>query len=350
VFNLKWLFLTAAVLFQAGSALGGAAPTIDAFIVGRVLQGVGAAGCYSGAITFISTLTSQHERPIYLAGIVAIWSIGSVVGPVIGGAFAQSSATWRWGFYINLCVGALSAPGLVFCLPSVDPAPGLTLKEKLFTQDCISIVIFLAGSTCFTMALTFGGSVYAFNSGPEIALWTVSGVLLVAFILVSIHHPLVTTKNRLYPIHLVRKMELTILQFAILVNAGTMVTTLYYVPLVFQMTRGDGPLIAGVRLLPFLGGMVFFSVSNGFLMPRWGYHMPWYALGTALILIGSSLMCLSSTFITCSDSLLIRSKPLLNRRHLQLEYTATLYSLAVGAARFSQPVFPSFKLWSRSLN
>ncbi|KAH6638613.1 major facilitator superfamily domain-containing protein [Truncatella angustata] len=290
VFNLKWLFISACILFQAGSALGGAAPNMDAFIIGRVLQGVGAAGCYSGAITFISTLTSQHERPLYLSGIVAIWSVGSVVGPVIGGAFAQSNATWRWGFYINLCVGALTAPGLIFFLPNIDPAPKLSHKEKLLTQDWVAIVIFLAGSACFSMALTFGGIVYPFNSGSEIALWTLSGVLLIAFISVSIFHPLVATQNRLYPIHLVKRTELDILQFAILVNAGAMVTTLYYVPLIFQFTRGDGPLIAGVRLLPFLGGMISFSVLNGALMPRLGYYMPWYVLGTALILIGSSLM------------------------------------------------------------
>lgn len=143
---------------------------MNAFIVGRVMQGVGAAGCYLGAITFISTLTSQRERPLYLADIVAIWSVGSFFGPVIGGTFAQSDATWRWGFYINLYVGALSAPGLIFCLPSINPAPQLTLREKLLTQDWVATVIFMGGSTCFNMALTFGGSIYSFNSGSEIAL------------------------------------------------------------------------------------------------------------------------------------------------------------------------------------
>ncbi|KAI1771731.1 major facilitator superfamily domain-containing protein [Hypoxylon cercidicola] len=298
VFNVKWLFLTSVILFEAGSALAGAAPTMNALIVGRVLQGIGATGCYSGAITYISMITSQKERPLYLSGIVATWSIGSVIGPVIGGAFAQSSATWRWGFYINLVVAAVVAPGLIFCLPNLDPAPDISFKEKLVTQDWIGTVIFLGGSTCFSFALTFGGIVYSFTSGSEIALWTLTGVLLIVFILVSIYHPFVSLQYRLYPVHLVKRLELSILQFAILVNAGAMVTTLYYTPLIFQFTRGDGPLIAGVRLLPFLGGMIFFSVLNGFFMPKIGYHMPWYVLGCALILIGSSLM----STITASTS------------------------------------------------
>ncbi|KAI1470394.1 MFS general substrate transporter [Daldinia caldariorum] len=295
IFNVKWMFLSLVVLFELGSVVCGAAPTMNAFIVGRVIQGVGASGCYSGAITYISMTTTTRERPLYLSGIVATWSLGSVVGPVIGGAFAQSKATWRWAFYINLVVAAVTAPALILCLPNIDPAKELKLKEKLRTQDWIAMVIFLGGSTCIAMALTFGGTVYAFNSGQEIALWTVSGVLLIAFILITIYHPTVPRKDRLYPLHLMKSLELNILHYALFAAAGTMVTTLYYTPLLFQFTRNDGALMAGVRLLPFLGGMIFFSVLNGVLMPRLGYHMPWYVLGTALMLIGSSLMVTINT-------------------------------------------------------
>lgn len=290
IFHVKWLFLSLVIIFEVGSVVCGAAPSMDGFIVGRVLQGVGACGCYSGAITYISMTTTPRERPLYLSGVVATWSLGSVVGPVIGGAFAQSSATWRWAFYINLIVAALTAPSLVLCLPNIDPAPQFTFRTKLFMQDWAGICIFLAGSACVSMGLTFGGAVYPFDSAPEITFWTLSGVLLVAFILVSVYHPVIDVQRRLYPIHLMKRMELNILQYAIFVAAGSMVTTLYYTPLLFQFTRGDGPLMAGVRLLPFLGGMIFFSVLNGALMPRLGYYMPWYILGNALILIGSSLM------------------------------------------------------------
>ncbi|KAL2752595.1 hypothetical protein ACRALDRAFT_1058457 [Sodiomyces alcalophilus JCM 7366] len=290
VFNVKWLFLGLVILFEVGSVLCGAAPNMDAFIVGRVIQGIGACGCYLGAVTYISMTTTVRERPLYLSGIIATWSMGSVLGPVVGGAFAQSSATWRWAFYINLLIAAVFAPPLILCLPNIDPAADLTFVEKLLTQDWASMVIFLGGSACLSMALTFGGTVYAFDSRQEIALWTVSGVLLIVFVLVTVYHPLVEYRHRLYPIHLMKSMELNILQFAIFMAAGSMVTSLYYIPLLFQFTRGDGALIAGVRLLPFLCGMVFASVANGALMPRLGYYMPWYVLGNGLILIGSALM------------------------------------------------------------
>jgi len=288
VFNVKWLFISVIILFEIGSVLCGAAPNMESFIVGRVAQGVGASGCYLGAVTFVSMMTTRRERPIYLSGIVATWSIGSVVGPVVGGGFAQSPATWRWAFYINLLVAAVSAPALLLCLPSLDQAPHLTFWQKLRTQDWPAITIYLGGCVALVMALNFGGSVYAFESGPMIALWTVAGVCMIAFFVVTVYHPTVELKHRLYPLHLLKQYELNILQLSIFVAAGCMVTGLYYIPLIFQFTRGDHALMAGVRLLPFLGGMLFFVLLNGYLMPRLGYYMPWYMLGNALLLVGSA--------------------------------------------------------------
>lgn len=48
---------------------------------------------------------------------------------------------------------------------------------------------------------------------------------------------------------------------------------------------------AAVRLLPFIIVIVLFSLTNGALMPKWGYYMPWYAFGGAMVLTGASLMC-----------------------------------------------------------
>ena len=265
---------------------------MTSFIVGRVIQGAGGCGCYSGALTFISMTTTKRERPLYLSGVVTMWGVGSVLGPIIGGAFAESSATWRWAFYINLVVAAVTAPGLIFCLPSINPVD-LPFTTKLLMQDWVGIVVFAGGSACFTMAITFGGVVYPFDSASEITLWTMTGVLLVAFILVSIYHPGVSGEYRLYPIHLMKRLELNLLQLAIFVASGAMMTTLYYTPLLFQFTRGDSPLMAGVRLLPFIGTIVFFALLNGSLMPKLGYYQPWYLWGNALILIGSSLMSTS---------------------------------------------------------
>ncbi|KAH6528397.1 efflux pump DEP3 [Parastagonospora nodorum] len=281
VFNIKWVYIFNIFLFEAGSALCGAAPNIESLIIGRVIAGVGGSGMYSGTLTYVSVLSNNQEKPAYLAGSTVVWGIGSVLGPVIGGAFAASSATWRWGFYVNLPIGAVCAPVYFLLFPSVDPCPSKTLAEKFRLVDWVNAVIFLAGSACLTVVLTLGGVIYPFNSATVIALWTVTGVLLIAFIVMLKLHPLVTKENRLYPLHFFKQLTLINMQL----QAMT-----YYIPLYFQFVKDDGALEAGVRLLPLIMFMVVASMANGFLMPRYGLIPVWYIGGSTLTLIGTALM------------------------------------------------------------
>ena len=66
MFNAKSLYLGSVILFMAGSALCGAAPNMNAFIVGRVIAGVGGNGVYLGVMTLLSVKTNDQERPMYL--------------------------------------------------------------------------------------------------------------------------------------------------------------------------------------------------------------------------------------------------------------------------------------------
>lgn len=131
----------------------------------------------------------------------------------IGGAFAVSSATWRWGFYINLVIAALFAPVILFVLPSVDLQPSLAVKDRLKQIDWLGLLIYIGWSISFTCAIDFGGSLYAWNSASEIVLWVMSGVLMIIFMLTQKFHPFVEAKHKLYPTHLMRNWKLVILQF-----------------------------------------------------------------------------------------------------------------------------------------
>jgi MFS family permease len=83
IFNMKWVYLFNIILFEVGSAICGAAPNMNALIVGRIIAGVGGSGMYSGTLTYVSILTNDREKPAYLAGSTVIWGIGSVLGPVV---------------------------------------------------------------------------------------------------------------------------------------------------------------------------------------------------------------------------------------------------------------------------
>jgi MFS family permease len=62
IFPAKWLYIVMVIIFEAGSAICGGAPNMNALIVGRVIAGIGAVGIYTGALFLISVNTSEEER------------------------------------------------------------------------------------------------------------------------------------------------------------------------------------------------------------------------------------------------------------------------------------------------
>jgi MFS family permease len=83
VFNMKWVYIFNIFLFEVGSAICGAAPSMEVLIVGRVIAGVGGCGMYSGTLSYVSVMTSPDEKPAYFAGSTVVWGLGSVLGPVV---------------------------------------------------------------------------------------------------------------------------------------------------------------------------------------------------------------------------------------------------------------------------
>ena len=83
LFDVKWLYFGNVALFEIGSAIAGAAPTMDAMIVGRAIAGIGGCGMYVGGLTFFSVITTVKERPIYVSLVTPVWGVGTVLGPVV---------------------------------------------------------------------------------------------------------------------------------------------------------------------------------------------------------------------------------------------------------------------------
>lgn len=114
--STKWTFLSGITLFEIGSAVCGAAPSSNALIVGRAIAGFGSSGIMTGAITIMINTIPLARRPIFQGMFGAVFGVASVAGPLLGGAFTDSKATWRWCFYINLPIGAFTIAALIFFL------------------------------------------------------------------------------------------------------------------------------------------------------------------------------------------------------------------------------------------
>lgn len=138
----------------------------------------------------------------------------------VGGAFADSSATWRWGFYINLVIFVVSAPAMLFTLPSIDLGAELTWRERASRFDWLGCGVFCGWCIAFIMAINFGGTHYPWDSADEITLWVFTGVLLPVFALTQWFHPFVAREFRLYPTQLLRNWRFMVLQICAFAGAG----------------------------------------------------------------------------------------------------------------------------------
>ncbi|KAL8968026.1 MAG: hypothetical protein Q9183_002656 [Haloplaca sp. 2 TL-2023] len=305
LFNIKYLYLAFVLLFEIGSAISGAAPRMNALIVGRMIAGVGGCGMYVGSLTFFSVVTTPKERPMYISLITPVWGIGTVLGPIVstfnihcpttltrqvGGALAESRVGWRWGFYINLFIFCAAAPVMLCLLPSLNFTPDLSVQQKLLKLDWLGLLLWAGWSIAFFMALIFGGTLYAWDSRSEIILWVFVGVLTIALVLAHKSHPFVQVDDRLYPGHMLRNWKLGILQVAIFSAPAAVYIPIYYIPLFFQFARGETPIEAAVRLLPFVLIIAAVSILNGIFMSKLGYYMPWFLVGSLLGVVGGALM------------------------------------------------------------
>jgi hypothetical protein len=140
------------------------------------------------------------------------------------------------------------------------------------------------------IAVTFAGSTYAWNSGPNIALWVVFAVTLIAYIVQQAFAIFTTRDRQIFPIHYLKSRTMLLLYISTGACAAANAVTLYYIPLFFQFTKGDSALEAAVRLLPFIIFLIVFVMLAGGSLPVVGRYSLYYVIGGAIILIGGSLM------------------------------------------------------------
>ncbi|KAF8851688.1 MFS general substrate transporter [Acephala macrosclerotiorum] len=290
LFEIKYLMIGAVITFEAGSALCGAAPSMNAMIVGRVIAGMGGAGMYLGALTYISVFTPLATRPIYNALIGLCWGTGCILGPLIGGGFAVSRATWRWAFYINLPLAAALSPIYIFLFPRHCATPSQSTATKLREIDWLGVTLNASVFTLFQVVLTFSGSTWKWTKAGPIALWAAFSVFLVAYIIQQSFSILTTPTNRIFPLHFLKSRTMILLYVGTAAAATGLAIGVYYVPIFFQFTRGDSAIKAAIRLLPFIVLNVFFVMFSGAVMPMVGRYAPFYLATGVFCLVGGALM------------------------------------------------------------
>jgi MFS family permease len=179
-FGRQQLLILSLLLFTVGTVLCTVAHDFTLMLTGRCIQGVGGGGIITLTQVIFCDIVPLRQRPKYFPLVLGSWSVGSVLGPCIGGILTER-ASWRWCFIVNFpfcLVGFVVAIVFVRLNRVVD----LTLAQKLKQTDWIGVVVFIGGMTSFLVGLSWGGIQHPWNSAATLTPIIAGLLALVAFL------------------------------------------------------------------------------------------------------------------------------------------------------------------------
>ncbi|EAU36749.1 predicted protein [Aspergillus terreus NIH2624] len=242
-FPIKWVFLAAIIIFEIGSAVCGAAPTSDAFILEMV----------------VSTYLPEPFDHVLSAG----------------------------SFYINLPIGAVVIVVLLQFLHVPNTVPVEASSKTLFQHmDPLGVVTFLPAIVCLLLALQWGGTTFPWANGRIIALFVLAGVLLIAFLAIQRKRQ----DNAMVPPRIITMHPVAFSSLFMTLFAGAYFTIIYYLPIWFQAIKNASAVNSGIMCLPLMLSMVIFSFVAGGGVTATGNPVPFFYIATVLAAAGAGLM------------------------------------------------------------
>ncbi|KAE8379042.1 major facilitator superfamily domain-containing protein [Aspergillus bertholletiae] len=285
-YSIKWVYLQALAMFEIGSLICGATPNSLGLIIGRAIAGSGSAGIYSGSMLIVARSAPLERRPLLTGILGGLFGVASVVGPLIGGAFTDN-LSWRWCFYINLPLGAVTGIFLILFFDAAKPtARRTTIRDQLSQLDLLGSLFFLPAIICILLALQWGGTTYPWHDGRIIALFAVFGVLLLAFAGVQRWRQ---EKATIPPRLITNRNIWGAALFSFCLNASFIIFT-YYLPMWFQSIKGVSATKSGIMNLPTVLAVVIFSITSGGLVGALGYYTPFMIIAPVIAAIGAGLL------------------------------------------------------------
>lgn len=339
IFGRRPVMLAGLIIFALGSALTGAAQSMAMAIGGRSVQGIGGGAILTMVEIIVCDLVPLAERGAYFGIIGCVWALASAIGPPIGGALA-SAGQWRWLFYLNLPLCGIAIMLVIFFLNV--KAPKTTTREKLEQMDFYNI-IFVAAVTSLVLALTWGGSTYAWSSGRVLAplILGIAGIIAFLFIERSfVRYPTV-------PFDILRSRT-TLLGYATtFLHSVVMMMIVYFLPTAyFQAAREFSPIRSGTALFSFCFTVAPFAIITG----AWVTVTQKYKLQN---LVGWSFACLGSGLLILlkwdSTKGLWAGLPIVVGIGLGILYTGTQFAVLAPLSPRQQPHAIAFFGFVRAL-
>ena len=249
-FGTKRLYMTALLLFTAGSVLCAMASTIEALIAFRVIQGLG-----GGMLMPLGmTIMTKAAGPARMGRLMAILGVPMLLGPIFGpilGGWLIENYSWHWIFLINLPIGAAALVYAWRVLPSDRPEPSESF-------DWVGMALMSPGLALFLYGISSIPGEGTFFSSKVIIPGTLGLVMVAGFVVWSFRpaHPLLDLR-------LFKNRNLTVSTITMFLFAAAFFGGLLLVPTYFQQVRGESALSAGwLMAVQGLGAMITMPIAG----------------------------------------------------------------------------------------
>ncbi|KAL8798365.1 MAG: hypothetical protein Q9182_006729 [Xanthomendoza sp. 2 TL-2023] len=282
IFGRKPMILTGLAFFAGGVIIAAVAKGFTVLLVGRSLQGVGGGSLCALTEIVVADLVPLRLRGQWFGLISAMWALGSVTGPIIGGAFAQGE--WRWIFWINLPFIAIAFVFVpLFLRLAFKPS---SFAAQLARVDWFGSFLFIASTTSFLIPITWGGVSYPWTSWHTLVPLCLGVAGLISFVA---YEEVVATEPLIRMV-IFKNRTAAVSYIETVIHGMILWSLLYYMPLYYEAVKGFSPVISGVALFPETFTVAPASIVVGILITvtgryRWAIWSGWVltVLGTGLL-------------------------------------------------------------------
>lgn len=273
-YGRRRVFVFGVVWFTAGSALCGFAQSPPQLIGARVLQGVGAALLTPGSLSMIQGAFRREDRSRAIGAWSGLGGIAAALGPFIGGWLVEF-ASWRWVFFLNLPLAAVTVLIAVRWVPETrDP-------QSAHHFDLLGAALAVVGLAGLTFALIEAG---ALSTTIVVLAAIVGAASLVAFVVAERDEA-----TPMMPVELFGSRQFSAANAMTLLVYAALGAMLFFLVLQLQTTVGYGPLRAGIATLPVTVVMLLLAARGGALAARIGPRLP-MSLGPVMCAAGIALL------------------------------------------------------------
>jgi EmrB/QacA subfamily drug resistance transporter len=277
LFDRKLLVQTGLAVYILGSLLAGLSQSMTWLIGCRVLQGLGVGGLTALVQVILADLVSPRERGRYSGYLGAVFGLGTVAGPLLGGVLTDSVG-WRSCFYVGV-------PFALVAFVLLQRTLHLPRRRSEVSIDYLGATLIAGGVSSLLIWVSLAGQQYAWLSWQTAALVGAGIVLLVAAVLVErrVRQPII-------PLHLFGERTVVLAVIASVAVGIAMFGTTVFLSQYMQIARDKSPTESGLLSIPMVVGLFLSSTLIGRHVTRTGRYKRAMLSGAALLTGGLALM------------------------------------------------------------